>query len=642
MSPTRAERSTSTDARRLRVVGPERLDQRPVPPPATAPARHNLPAGLPRFVGRESELAKVNTLVGAERLVTLTGPSGIGKTRLALEIAGRLSDSYSSGARFVELAPVRDPGLVPQAVATALGLEPEPGRDPTDTVIAHLSSGAALIVLDNCEHVLAGCATLAARLLEGCPWLRILTTSQQQLGVAGELSWALKPLSLFEERPTSVEEALECEAVALFCVRAESTGAGFSLNEETLPAVAEICDRLEGIPLAIELAAARIASLGPADIAERLERRFRLLTGGPRTADARHRTLRAALDWSYDLLGTEEAILLRRLSVFAGGATLPAVEAVCAGKGLDRDDVVDLLGSLVAKSLVIAETSRAHARYRLLETIRAYGRDRLEEEEDEASAVRERHAKWCVSLVERAWHQVGDSQQFWTKTLEADHDNIRAALEWGLADRPQPALRLAGALAPFWKTRGYFREGEEWLRRALEASPDGPRAFQARALFGLAMLATMRGEVDVARGAAEKSLALARDGDFRRAEAQALNLVGFISIFAQDPLAAKPVLEESVAKARANSDPGSLIGPFFGAGSGLAFAEGGDFVEGPGEGTSFFDVTPAPDAAVPGDTKLLGEECFGVFEDLPLTAGPEDYERAEQEVDDCLDDLWDD
>jgi predicted ATPase/DNA-binding CsgD family transcriptional regulator len=505
-------------------------------------------------------MAAVAALVASSRLVTVTGSSGMGKTRLAVEIAARIEGDYPNGAWLVELAPVGHADLVPQAVAAALGLDPEPGLDPTDAVVAHLADADALVVLDNCEHLLGAAAALAERLLRDCAGVRVLATSQQLLGVPGERTTSLRPLTLPGPADgMSPEQALESEAVALFCARAAASNPAFSLTDEVLPAVGEICGRLDGIPLAIELAAARISVLGPADIAERLGDRFRLLTGGSAMAEPRHQTLAAALGWSYDLLTSEEATLLRRMSVFAGGATLHAVEDICTGDGVPRRDAVDLLTSLVAKSLVIADTTRPRARYRLLETVRAYGHERLEETE-EIEAVRTRHAAWCVTQVERAWHQVGvGNERYWVAALEADHDNLRAALEWAIGARSAVALRLAGALTLFWKTRGYLREGQDWLRRALDAVPGAPPPARARALYGLGMLSIMRGDVAAARAAVEESLAVARTARLRRAEAQALNLLGFISIFAQDPLAAKPVLEESVAMARADGDVGSLI-----------------------------------------------------------------------------------
>lgn len=540
------------DASRLRVV--------PVPGEADRDSSlgaglHNMPAPVGAFVGRAREMAELERLVRSCRLVTLTGPSGIGKTRLSLEVAAGIHGDFSGGAWLVELAPVSQPDVVPQAVASALGLDPEPGREPIDAVVDRLSTGDCLLALDNCEHLQEACALLAGRLLADCPRLRILATSQQPLSVAGEHTTSLAPLPLPQEHG----QALASDAVALFCARATAGNPAFHPSEEVLPAISEICGRLDGIPLAIELAAARIVALGAADIAERLDDRFRLLTTGAPGAEPRHQSLRAALDWSYDLLAPHEATLLRRMSVFAGGATLHAVEEVCTGNGVGRREVADLVTSLVAKSLVVADTSRPRARYRLLETIRAYARDRLEEA-GEVKALQASHAAWCVSVVERAWHQVAaGSERYWVTALEAEHDNVRAALEWSIGAKSGIALRLSGALTVFWTSRGYLREGQEWLRRALDALPGAPPAVRARALYGLGLLAILRGEVAVARSAMDESLAIARGGGLRRAEAQALNLAGFIAIFAQDPLTAKPVLEESVAMARADGDTSSLV-----------------------------------------------------------------------------------
>ncbi|MEJ7765252.1 MAG: tetratricopeptide repeat protein, partial [Acidimicrobiales bacterium] len=492
--------------------------------------------------------------------MTLVGPSGIGKTRLALEVACRVGAGYPGGAWLVDLAPVADPNLVPRAVAAALRLPPEPGLDPAEVLTTHLRSRRALLVLDNCEHVLEACAALTGTLLEAASEVTILATTQRALDVGGEEVVPVTPMSL-PDRSTDLtaELALRSEAVSLFCARAEASGpASFAITDDVASAVVEICLRLEGIPLAIELAAARAAVLTPAEIAERLEDRFRLLTRGPDSAPRRHQTLSAALDWSYDLLSPGEAALLRRLSVFSGGATLRAVEEVCSGGEVNRADVLDLVSELVSRSLLTADTSGPRARYRMLETVRDYASQRLVES-GELDARRTRHAEWCLALAERASHLLLANDEFWMATIDSELDNIRAGLEWAVTQEPKFGLRMAVAVAQVWKIRGHLSEGQSWLERALQANPDSPGSLRARALWSIGMLAVLQGDATTATQAVEQSLALARAGGLRRAEAQALNLLGFISIFTQDPLAAMPLLEESVGLARVAGERSLLV-----------------------------------------------------------------------------------
>ena len=527
----------------------------------------HLPLARSSFVGRAREVATLGEALSARRLVTLTGPSGMGKTRLALEVAMRHADGYRGGAWLIDLSPVTEPALVPQVVTAAVGLPLEPGRDATDALIDRLGSrGAILLVLDNCEHLLSACSALVERIFEATDNVVILATSQLALELDGEHVVALSPMSLPERTGEGLvgsgwgtaDEALAAEAVALFCARASSASPPFRLTDDAVPAVIEICRRLDGIPLAIELAAARAGVLSPVDIAERLADRFALLTQGGGEAPARHQTLRAALDWSYDLLSEPQAVLLRRLSVFTAGCTLRAAEGVCVGGPVDRSQILDLVSELVARSLVTADISGPRARYRLLETVREYGRRRLAEA-GELAAVSACLAQWCLGVMEQSWHQVTLNDQQWIETLEADVENLRAALDWCTSGGdPQLGLRLASAVTPFWKQRGSLREGQDWLKRALEACPEGNPGYRTRALWGLGMLAILQGDVVAATPALEESLTLARAAQLPRAEAQALNMLGFVSIFNQDPLSALPLLEESVALARTVSDPSIL------------------------------------------------------------------------------------
>jgi predicted ATPase/class 3 adenylate cyclase len=337
---------------------------------------HNLPAQLTRFVGREQEIAAVNDLLAHARLLTLTGVGGTGKTRLALQVAADLLEEYPDGVWLVELAPLADPTLVPQTVASALGVREEPRRPLTATLTDHLRPKSLLLVLDNCEHLLTASAQLADALLRACPKLRILASSREGLGVLGEQTYRVPSLSLPDHKHLPPLETLqEFEAVQLFADRARLSQATFALTPANARAVAQVCERLDGIPLALELAAARVKALPVEQIVQRLEDRFRLLTGGSRTALPRQQTLRAAMDWSYDLLTEEERALLRRLSVFTGGFTLAAAEAVCAENGIEEGDVLDLLTRLVEKSLAVYEAELGEGRYRLLETVRGHRRE---------------------------------------------------------------------------------------------------------------------------------------------------------------------------------------------------------------------------------------------------------------------------
>jgi predicted ATPase/transcriptional regulator with XRE-family HTH domain len=369
------------------------------------PARTNLPVQLTSLIGREREQREVRALLGAARLVTLTGAGGAGKTRLALAVAEAMLSEYPEGIWLVELAPLADPALVVQAVAQVLGLREEPGRPLLGTLLASLKERRLLLVLDNCEHLVMACASLSEGLLRACADLRILATSREALAVPGETTYRVPSLAVPDpEHPPGLKDLAGYAAVRLFVARAQSRRPDFRLGAQNARAVAAICARLDGMPLAIELAAARVGSLPVEAIAARLADRFRLLTGGPRTAVSRQQTLRATLDWSCDLLAEGERRLLARLSVFAGGCTLEAAEAICSGSGVEERDVLDLLARLVDRSLVLLEEAEPEGewgRYRLLETVRRYGRERLEAQED-AVAVRRRHAAHYLALAEEA------------------------------------------------------------------------------------------------------------------------------------------------------------------------------------------------------------------------------------------------
>jgi len=384
---------------------------------------NNLPRQLTSFIGREREMAEVKRLLTTTRLLTLTGSGGCGKTRLALQVAADLVEEFANGVWLVELAALTDPALVPQAVASALGVREEPGRPLLATLSDYLKAKRLLLLLDNCEHLVAACAYLAEALLRACPHLRILATSREALNIAGETVWRVPSLSLPDLlHLPSVEHLTQYEAVRLFIERALISRPDFVLTSQGAPSVAQVCHRLDGIPLAIELAAARVKVLSVEQIAARLDNRFRLLTSGSRTALPRQKTLRAAIDWSYDLLSETERMVLRRLSVFAGGWTLEAAEAICVGEGIEWHEVLDPLMQLVDKSLVMMEEQGGTVRYRLLETVRQYGRDKLPAS-GEADVVRGRHRDWYLALAERAEPELlGSNQAVWLERLETEHD----------------------------------------------------------------------------------------------------------------------------------------------------------------------------------------------------------------------------
>lgn len=392
---------------------------------------HRLPLQLTRFVGREQALDEVRSTLRAARLVTLTGTGGSGKTRLALQVAADLLEAYPDGVWFVELAGTADPTLVPRMVLSTIGIREQQGSLILDTLIHHLATKATLLILDNCEHLLEACAALADRLLRACAQLTILTTSREPLGITGEMVRRVPPLAVpAAALAPSAESVAPFEAVQLFVDRAVAAEPRFALTDANAAAVAAICQRLDGIPLALELAAARLQARTVEQLRDRLEDRFRILTGGSRTALLRQRTLRATIDWSHDLLTEPEQLLFRRLSVFAGGFSLEAAEQVCSDSQVAPEDVLDLLTRLVERSLVILETSHAHGRYRLLETLREYALEKLRTE-DEEPELRRRHLMYCIAFAEPVEPALrGQDQQTWLERLHDELDNFRAAFEW--------------------------------------------------------------------------------------------------------------------------------------------------------------------------------------------------------------------
>lgn len=545
------EHWVETLARRgYRFVGPVTvLDDGSPYGPSTSRSLSNLPEQLTSFVGRERELVELKRLLTSNRLLTLVGVGGIGKTRLALQVAVEIVDAYRDGVWFVDLAPLTDAGLVPSAVAQVLGVHEAPGTPLLTTLCAYVKGRQLLLLLDNCEHLLGSCATLVDALRRCAAKLSIIATSREPLRAPGEQIYPLPTLSLPD--PIASEETMRrSEAVQLFVERAAKQQPGFALNATRATAIAELCIHLDGIPLALELAAARINSLSIEEINARLTDRFKLLTGGTRTAPPRQQTLRSLIDWSYDLLCNGEKVLLCRLSVFSGGWMLEAAEYVCGAKVIDERDVLDLLTSLADRNLVAAEERNRATRYRLLETVREYARERLAESEDEL-AVRIRHRDYFLALAEQAEPKMllGAEQAEWLQRLDDEHENLRMALEFSVAKGQSVAsLRFCGTLRRFWFMRGHLSEGRQWCVRVLGMQGVEMRTPErAKALDTAGVLAHYQADYSAARAWLEESLAIGRQLADLKAMASSLNNLGNV-IYAQGDYPNAAVLhKESLA-----------------------------------------------------------------------------------------------
>jgi predicted ATPase/DNA-binding NarL/FixJ family response regulator len=475
----------------------------------------NTPSDVSGFVGREAELGRLRQLLADTRLVTLVGPGGVGKTRLALGLAADLDDAFADGTWLVDLSPISDPSLVPQAVGDVLGVRQQPGRSWLEALTRALRSRRLLVVLDNCEHLINACGALVDVVLRECPHVHVLATSVQPLASEGETTWRVPPLSLPPGPSSELDDLQGSEAVRLFVARVRSHLPTFTLNARNADLIADICRRLDGLPLALELVAARVEGLGLVEISARLNDRFRLAVGGRRTAPARQRTLLAALEWTCGLLDKAETVLLRRLGVFVGGWTLAAAEAVCAGEELAEDAVADVLERLVTKSLVVADHMDLSVRYRLLETVRAYALSQLAAAV-ETEPLHHRHMAYLVQLAERT--EPLSLARLDAALLEDEHDNVRAALEWALErGQADTGLRLASAVHPLWVYTGHYAEGRAWLERLLSL-PDAGAATSARAdaLTSDGQLLLLGGDFASARMRVQAALeAYQADGDTR-------------------------------------------------------------------------------------------------------------------------------
>lgn len=477
---------------------------------AVSRSSHNLPVQLSSFIGREREVRLIEQLLDGTRALTLTGPGGAGKTRLGIEAGATLIGSHRDGVWLVELAAVSDPALVIEAIADVFDVRQQQTDPYVDQVINFLADRQVLLVLDNCEHLVDACAVVAQTLLSACPDLKVMATSRQPLRIPGEVVFRVPSLPVPDPLSVPTPDDVESiDSVRLFVERAQAALPKFALTTENAPAVARLCHHLDGLPLAIELAASRVAVLPVTAILERLNDRFSLLVGGSRTALSRQRTLKATLDWSYNLLTEPQRRLLRLLSVFVGGAPLDGVEFVWSATSTDTEDAVGLLGDLVDHSLVALDVAATEPRYLLLETVREYGHERLIEF-GESGRIETAHATWALRIAELA--QAAFPAPDWQTPLarlEGEHDNVRAALDRSLSAEPDRALALAAELWEFWLWHGYLAEGRRWLGRALERSTEPTRA-RGRALVGLAALIIRSGETELGARRAQDALTVYR------------------------------------------------------------------------------------------------------------------------------------
>ena len=517
---------------------------------------NNLPAELTSFVGREPQLAELRRLLRRSRLTTLTGPGGAGKTRLALRLATESLDRYPNGVWLLDLAPIGDGRLLEQTLAGVAGVKEETKRPIVDLLSDALAQSRCLIVLDGCEHLVDECAVLTNRLLRACPKLTIIATSREPLGVSGEVTWRTPSLTI--PRPEDAahpELLLESESIRLFVDRARLSRPDFRLETPEAPAMAQICARLEGIPLAIELAAGLAGVMTLEEILDRLSHRFRLLTGGGRSSLPRHQTLRQAVDWSYGLLTPTEQALFARLGVFAGGFDLSAVESVTHGDPISADEVLPILSRLVHKSLVVAESARPHiTRYRMLDTIREYAQEKLQQSGE--AEWRTRHSDYFTNWITSASVGLNSMDQMaWLQRCDEEQANLRLALEWSLSEQPDNALRLVAAMGTYWWMRRSLSEGFDWITRALDVKTSNAE-LRAAALVARARLSRRRGDYATAERDAEEGAAIARRQGLDAALGQAVTMLGIVASHSGDYGRAVSCFDEARVLAEQSGDRG--------------------------------------------------------------------------------------
>jgi non-specific serine/threonine protein kinase len=524
---------------------------------SVAPRKHNLPHALTSFIGREKEVSELAHLLGTTRLLTLTGAGGCGKTRVAIELAKQRVHAYADGAWLVELAALRDPELLPQTVASVLGIEEKEGVQLIDTIADYLESRALLLVLDNAEHLLEACAQLVETLLRRCERLVIIVTSRERLAVTGELTYRIPSLSVPDDVNDATPESIAAyESARLFIERARLQVPHFTVTTDNAAAIASLCRRLDGIALALELAAPRVRTLSVEELSRRLDRRFELLTEGSRTALPRQRTLRALIDWSYDLLTDSEKAMLRRVSVFSGGWTLKAAEHVCRGHAIEPVDTFDVLTSLADKNLIVAETHDNATRYGILETVRQYAQDLLREHGEEMQVHRQ-HLAYLVAMTDETQSKNPSGSQAYLDRVETELDNIRVALSWSTADGADATsgLRLAGALYPLWHVRGHWSEGRAWLSQLLAAAPVGQEGrARANALRAASTLAHHQDDHAAAEALANQTLAAFSEIGDRAGIAEALVTMGDLARNKRDYAAARSLFEQALTIRREIGD----------------------------------------------------------------------------------------
>ena len=499
----------------------------------------NLPAPLTTFIGREKEQSDVIRLITKYRLVTLTGSGGVGKSRLSTKVGEQVLENHADGVWLVELASLSNPALIAQTFAALFGISAQSTISFTDLLINFLRAKSVLLIVDKCEHLLDACAHLIDTLLKSCPRLKILATSREPLGITGEAIYLVPSLEL-PDLQQLIDTFRDFESVHLFEERAQLVQFDFSLTLENAASVAQICQRLDGIPLAIELAAAKVGMLATEQIAKQLDESFNLLTGGSRTALPRHQTLRASMNWSWGLLTEAEQTLMRQLSVFAGGWTLESAQAVCGG------DVFELTNSLVKKSLIVMNLETGHeTRCRFHETIRQYTNEKLVEA-GESESMHKRHRDWFLALVETA-DPKKSTDLAWFNLIESEHDNLRAALVWSQATHEfEIAARIAFALTGFWEIRGYWQEGRKWLESGLEHRTALTKIVLAKTLFSTRQFAMRLGDYQTAEAYGKESIALFRELEDKRNLAWALRGLGEVYMFANEREHSKPFFAEAM------------------------------------------------------------------------------------------------